>query len=41
MWIDKDGMSFPEMQHISGSLKKNNIVFIPLLSEESNMYLLL
>jgi len=25
MRIDKDGMSFPEMQHFFGQLKKNNI----------------
>jgi hypothetical protein len=29
MWIDKDGMSFPEMQHISDPLKKNNTAFMP------------
>ena len=25
MWIDKDGRCFPEMQHFSEMLKKNNV----------------
>ena len=31
MWNAKDGMSFPQMQDISGMLKKNNIATIAIV----------
>ena len=33
MRVAKDGMCFPEMQDISGMLKKNNIASIALASQ--------